>query len=68
MIDNGRPGHQYPEYDLPTMLTVVTRCPQKWLLVDRETGQTYEGTQMGTWDRLVEKNGSNQEETTDEGI
>ncbi len=50
-----RDGHQYPELNLPIILTVYTRSPQKWLLLDRETGQTYEGNSKGTWDKLVNK-------------
>jgi hypothetical protein len=57
MIDDRehRDGHQYPELDSPVILTVYTRSPQKWLLLDRETGQTYEGNFKGTWDKLVNK-------------
>jgi hypothetical protein len=33
-------------------LTVKTKSPDKWLLVDRETGQVYKGNQNGYWDRL----------------
>ena len=33
-------------------LTVKTKCPEKWLLVDRETGAVYQGNEKGHWDRL----------------
>ena len=33
-------------------LIVRTRCPEKYLLVDRETGQVFVGSPMGHWDRL----------------
>ena len=33
-------------------LTVKTRCPDKYLLIDRETGQVFVGNIMGHWDRL----------------
>jgi hypothetical protein len=33
-------------------LYVVTRSPTKWLLVDRETGQIFQGNENGYWDRL----------------
>jgi hypothetical protein len=33
-------------------LEVKTKCPEKWLLVDRETGVVYQGSQNGHWDRL----------------
>lgn len=33
-------------------LQVRTKSPEKWLLVDRETGQIYQGSENGHWDRL----------------
>jgi hypothetical protein len=33
-------------------LQVKTKCPEKWLLVDRETGVVYQGSEKGYWDRL----------------
>jgi hypothetical protein len=34
-------GTPVPELDSPTVLTIKTKCPAKWLLVDRETGEAY---------------------------
>ena len=34
------------------ILTVKTLAPTKWLLLDRETGQAYQGNPGGFWDRL----------------
>lgn len=34
------------------LLKVKTKSPEKWLLVDRETGQVYQGSENGHWDRL----------------
>lgn len=34
------------------VLQVKTKSPEKWLLVDRETGQVYQGSENGNWDRL----------------
>ena len=34
------------------ILTVKTLAPTKWLLIDRETGQMYQGNPSGYWDRL----------------
>jgi hypothetical protein len=34
-------------------LIVKTLCPEKWLLVDRETGQIYQGNPGGYWDKLT---------------
>ena len=36
----------------PDILQVKTKSPEKWLLVDRETGQVYQGSENGHWDRL----------------
>jgi len=60
-IRRPRPAASFNEYDEPIMLQVFTRVPQKWLLVDRETGEVYEGNEEGAWDRLdpVVKRGYN---------
>lgn len=50
-----RNHHVYPELDKPVDLTIHTKSPQKWMLVDRETGQTYEGNAKGAWDKLIPK-------------
>ena len=42
----------FEELKKPINLTVKTKCPEKLMLVDRETGQLYIGNQMGVWDRL----------------
>jgi len=34
------------------VLKVKTKSPEKWLLIDRETGQVYSGSENGHWDRL----------------
>lgn len=37
-------------------LTIHTKCPEKWLLIDMETGQKYlgsaEATKYGKWKRI----------------
>jgi len=52
----------YKVFNDPVLLNVKTRRPGKWLLVDRETGQVYQGNPNGYWDRLdpyiKEDNGS----------
>lgn len=57
MIDDSahREGHRYPEIGAPIILTVYTKSPRKWLLLDRETGESYEGSEMGIWDKLKPK-------------
>lgn len=42
----------FESLDVPVMLKVKTKSPSKWLLVDRETGQVYQGNSGGCWDRL----------------
>ena len=43
---------KFEEIEDPIALTVKTKSPEKYLLIDRETGQTYVGNKMGHWDRL----------------
>ena len=50
-----RKGRDIPVTEHPTVLTVSTRCPEKCVLVDTETGQIYKGNQGGYWDQLIPK-------------
>ena len=43
---------EFEEFEKPIDLFVHTKCPNKWLLIDRETGETYQGNPGGYWDRL----------------
>jgi hypothetical protein len=36
-------GTEVAELDEAKILTVKTKCPEKWLLVDLETGEHYTG-------------------------
>ena len=36
-------GTTVPAFDIPITLEVKTRCPEKWKLIDMETGQVYTG-------------------------
>lgn len=36
-------GRVVPELEMPKTLTVYTKCPEKWVLVDMETGDRYNG-------------------------
>ena len=44
------------EFEFPIDLTIHTKCPSKWLLIDLETGQQYSGSDKpnlyGKWKRL----------------
>jgi hypothetical protein len=43
---------KYATTDKAVHLHIGTKCPEKWLLIDRETGQVYQGNPNGHWDRL----------------
>jgi len=34
-------GSEVPELEEPVTITIKTRCPEKWMLIDRETGEVY---------------------------
>lgn len=36
-------GTEVPEFDMNIELRVITKCPQKYKLVDMETGEEYVG-------------------------
>ena len=36
-------GEAVPELEAAKILTVKTKCPEKWMLVDLETGERYIG-------------------------
>lgn len=52
-------GAEVPEYEEAVDLTVHTKAPGKWLLIDLETGQEYIGSKepnkYGKWMRLKDK-------------
>ena len=43
---------KFEEIEQPIALTVKTKSPEKYLLIDRETGNMFVGNSMGFWDRL----------------
>jgi hypothetical protein len=47
-----REATTFQEHGQPINLTVKTKCPEKYLLIDRETGNIFVGNFMGHWDRL----------------
>ena len=47
-----RESFHFEELDAAIELKVYTKSPQKWLLIDRETGIIYEGNNLGSWHRL----------------
>lgn len=53
-------GKNVFELNTPTDLTIHTKCPEKWLLVDLETLQFYRGqsksNKYGKWKRILNIN------------
>jgi len=47
-----REQKKFEELVEPIDLIVHTRCPEKWILIDKETGEIYQGNSNGYWDRL----------------
>lgn len=47
-----RNSFEFPEEEQDVILTIRTLAPTKWLLIDRETGQVYQGSPKGYWDKL----------------
>jgi hypothetical protein len=47
-----RKQKEFEELEEPKSLIIHTKCPEKWMLIDRETGQIYQGNSGGYWDRL----------------
>jgi hypothetical protein len=47
-----REQKKFDQLEDPIKLTVKTRCAEKYLLVDRETGQVFVGNNQGHWDRI----------------
>jgi hypothetical protein len=49
-------GSEVPEFDKAVDLTIHTKAPGKWLLIDLETGQEYIGSEKpnlyGKWRRI----------------
>jgi hypothetical protein len=47
-----RSHKEYQDLSEPVDLLIHTKSPDKWLLIDRETGDVYQGNSGGFWDRL----------------
>lgn len=48
-------GSKAEELDHPVTITVYTKCPQKWMLVDMETGEKYQGSKTPAYINLLNK-------------
>ncbi len=49
-----RNGAKIEELQELITLTVKTKCPSKWRLVDIENGRVFMGNSAGTWIEMVE--------------
>ena len=52
-------GSKVDELDKPVNLTILTKCPKKWKIIDMETGQCY--TASGNYEiykqwKIIDKN------------
>jgi hypothetical protein len=47
-----RDSFEFEELNSAIEIKVYTKSPNKWLLLDRETGQIFQGNKNGYWDRL----------------
>ena len=47
-----RKQKEFKELLNPIDLIVHTKSPEKWILIDKETGEIYQGNAGGYWDRL----------------
>ena len=47
-----RKQKEFKELIDPIDLVVHTKSPEKWILLDKETGEIYQGSIGGYWDRL----------------
>ncbi len=43
-----RDGSEVDSFEKPVDLVIHTKCPEKWKLVDLETGEEYLGSEIGT--------------------
>jgi hypothetical protein len=41
-------GSEVDSFDKPVDLIIHTKCPEKWKLIDMETGEEYLGSEIGT--------------------
>ena len=41
-------GSEVDSFDKPVDLIIHTKCPEKWKLIDLETGEEYLGSEIGT--------------------
>jgi len=50
-----RQTREFIELEEAITLTVYTKVPAKYILIDTETGQVYKGSDKGRWDKLSQQ-------------
>jgi hypothetical protein len=51
-----RNAREFIELEKAITLTLYTKVPAKYILIDTETGQVYKGSDKGKWDILRSDN------------
>ena len=46
----GRKNIEFGELEKSVIVTLKTKCPEKYLLVDRETGDVFVAKETGEWE------------------
>lgn len=41
---------EFQELDKSVVVTIKTKCPEKYLLIDRQTGDMFIGKETGEWE------------------
>ena len=49
-----REGAKIKELKNSVTLSVKTKCPDKWRLIDTENGRVFKGDSAGTWIEMIE--------------
>ncbi len=45
---------EFPELEESVVVTLKTKCPEKFMLVDRETGNVFIAKETGEWELIRE--------------
>lgn len=45
-----RKSAEFKELDSAVVVTIKTKCPEKYLLIDRETGDMFVAKETGEWE------------------
>lgn len=45
-----RKSIEFAELEKPVVVTLKTKCPEKYMLIDRQTGDVYIAKETGEWE------------------